>query len=177
MGKLILSAAGKTNLKRVTLELGGKSPLVVFDDCDLDKAAEIAYQAIFMNMGQGPYTTIDALSGRRCLHAWRWFGRRKLESVGVKTITLVRCRPSRLQRELVRCRPSCLQRSACVYLQISPRRIPVFVSQTGVSTGANSRNAAAKAQANEGRNARTMPAFGASMVVYEQARALGGLGL
>ena len=53
VGKLILSAAGKTNLKRVTLELGGKSPLVVFDDCDLDKAAEIAYQAIFMNMGQG----------------------------------------------------------------------------------------------------------------------------
>ena len=52
VGKLILAAAGKTNLKRVTLELGGKSPLVVFDDCDLDKAAEIAYQAIFMNMGQ-----------------------------------------------------------------------------------------------------------------------------
>ena len=38
IGKLILQAAGKTNLKRVTLELGGKSPLVVFEDADLDAA-------------------------------------------------------------------------------------------------------------------------------------------
>ncbi|GBP23974.1 Retinal dehydrogenase 1 [Eumeta japonica] len=34
VGKLILQAAGATNLKRVTLELGGKSPLIIFDDAD-----------------------------------------------------------------------------------------------------------------------------------------------
>ena len=33
-----MAAAAKSNLKRVALELGGKSPLVVMDDCDLKKA-------------------------------------------------------------------------------------------------------------------------------------------
>ena len=33
-----MAAAAKSNLKRVALELGGKSPLVVMDDCDLEKA-------------------------------------------------------------------------------------------------------------------------------------------
>ena len=32
VGKLIMEAAAKSNLKKVSLELGGKSPLVVFDD-------------------------------------------------------------------------------------------------------------------------------------------------
>ncbi|XP_042148367.1 aldehyde dehydrogenase, mitochondrial isoform X1 [Ixodes scapularis] len=52
VGKLIQEAAGKSNTKRVTLEMGGKSPLVVFDDADLDQAAEIAHGAVFANMGQ-----------------------------------------------------------------------------------------------------------------------------
>lgn len=34
VGKLIQQAAGARNLKRVTLELGGKSPLVIMDDAD-----------------------------------------------------------------------------------------------------------------------------------------------
>lgn len=34
VGKLIMEASGKSNLKNVSLELGGKSPLVVFDDAD-----------------------------------------------------------------------------------------------------------------------------------------------
>ena len=34
VGKKIMEAAAKSNLKRVTLELGGKSPLVVFEDAD-----------------------------------------------------------------------------------------------------------------------------------------------
>merc|ERR1712121_37838 len=45
-------AAGASNMKRVSLELGGKSPLVVFDDADLEKAVEIAHVACFNNMGQ-----------------------------------------------------------------------------------------------------------------------------
>jgi aldehyde dehydrogenase (NAD+) len=48
-----VQASGKSNLKRVSLELGGKSPLVVFDDVeDLDAAVDIAYNAIFENGGQ-----------------------------------------------------------------------------------------------------------------------------
>ena len=73
VGKLILSAAGKTNLKRVTLELGGKSPLVVFDDCDLDKAAEIAYQAIFMNMGQGHKFNGTQVDSKATSRIWTFF--------------------------------------------------------------------------------------------------------
>ncbi|RWS25547.1 retinal dehydrogenase 1-like protein [Leptotrombidium deliense] len=41
VGKIIQIASGKSNLKRVTLELGGKSPLVVMDDADLDLAEKI----------------------------------------------------------------------------------------------------------------------------------------
>ncbi|XP_055948174.1 retinal dehydrogenase 2-like [Argiope bruennichi] len=52
VGKIILQAAGASNTKRVTLEMGGKSPLVIFDDADLDEAVEIAYNAVFANMGQ-----------------------------------------------------------------------------------------------------------------------------
>ena len=51
-GRLVMAAAANSNLKRVSLELGGKSPLVVMADCDLDKAVEIAHEAIFANHGQ-----------------------------------------------------------------------------------------------------------------------------
>lgn len=33
-----LCSAAESNVKRVSLELGGKSPLIIFGDCDLDKA-------------------------------------------------------------------------------------------------------------------------------------------
>nr|XP_037292015.1 retinal dehydrogenase 2-like [Rhipicephalus microplus] len=52
VGKLIQEAAGRTNTKRVNLELGGKSPLVIFPDADLDEAAQIAHIGLFANMGQ-----------------------------------------------------------------------------------------------------------------------------
>lgn len=52
VGKLISKAAAESNLKRVTLELGGKSPNIIFDDCDLDLAVEVAHQGLFMNSGQ-----------------------------------------------------------------------------------------------------------------------------
>ncbi|XP_072939685.1 aldehyde dehydrogenase, cytosolic 1-like [Epargyreus clarus] len=52
VGKLIQQAAGASNLKRVTLELGGKSPLVIMDDADLNKAVPYAAQAIFSHQGQ-----------------------------------------------------------------------------------------------------------------------------
>jgi len=51
VGKLIVAAAGASNLKKVSLELGGKSPNVVFDDAD-PGAIEGAASAIFFNHGQ-----------------------------------------------------------------------------------------------------------------------------
>jgi|SRR5579871_1286561 len=51
VGKLILSAAAG-NLKKVSLELGGKSPNIIFDDADIDQAILGAASAIFFNHGQ-----------------------------------------------------------------------------------------------------------------------------
>lgn len=51
-GKKIQELAAKSNLKRVTLELGGKSPVVIFDDCDLKIALEWAVRSITANTGQ-----------------------------------------------------------------------------------------------------------------------------
>jgi aldehyde dehydrogenase (NAD+) len=52
VGHLIMKAAAETNLKRVTLELGGKSPNIVFADADMDEAIEGSHQALFFNQGQ-----------------------------------------------------------------------------------------------------------------------------
>merc|ERR1719365_221801 len=51
VGKLIQRAAADT-VKKVTLELGGKSPVVIMDDCDLEHAVEMSHMALFFNMGQ-----------------------------------------------------------------------------------------------------------------------------
>jgi len=52
VGHLIMEAAAKSNLKRVTLELGGKSPNIVFADADMDQAIEGSHFALFFNQGQ-----------------------------------------------------------------------------------------------------------------------------
>lgn len=44
-----MEASAKSNLKPVSLELGGKSPLIIFDDADLDMAVELAISANFFN--------------------------------------------------------------------------------------------------------------------------------
>ena len=51
-GRKIQEMSSKSNLKRITLELGGKSPAVIFDDCDFDNAVNWAVQAITANTGQ-----------------------------------------------------------------------------------------------------------------------------
>jgi aldehyde dehydrogenase (NAD+) len=51
-GQIVSQAAAKSNLKRVSLELGGKSPNIVFADADLDAAVEGAYFGLFFNQGQ-----------------------------------------------------------------------------------------------------------------------------
>jgi len=50
-GKSVAAAAAQT-LKRVTLELGGKSPSLIFDDADLDAAVAGALYGVFYNAGQ-----------------------------------------------------------------------------------------------------------------------------
>ncbi|PWZ16402.1 Aldehyde dehydrogenase family 2 member C4 [Zea mays] len=52
VGRLIMKASAESNLKPVYLELGGKSPLIVFDDADLDMAVELAVGASFFNKGE-----------------------------------------------------------------------------------------------------------------------------
>ncbi|WIX31209.1 betaine-aldehyde dehydrogenase [Salinicola sp. JS01] len=51
-GKKVMSAAAGSTLKDVTMELGGKSPLIVFEDADLDRAADGAMMANFYSSGQ-----------------------------------------------------------------------------------------------------------------------------
>ncbi len=52
VGHLILRAAGASNMKRVSLELGGKSPNIVFADANMEQAIEGCHFGLFLNQGQ-----------------------------------------------------------------------------------------------------------------------------
>jgi len=52
VGHLIMRAAADSNLKRVTLELGGKSPNIIFPDADVSAAIQGAHFGVFFNHGQ-----------------------------------------------------------------------------------------------------------------------------
>jgi aldehyde dehydrogenase (NAD+) len=52
IGHIVAKAAAESNLKRVTLELGGKSPNIVLKDADLDQAVEWSHFGLFFNQGQ-----------------------------------------------------------------------------------------------------------------------------
>ncbi|NBR39593.1 MAG: aldehyde dehydrogenase family protein, partial [Alphaproteobacteria bacterium] len=80
-GKLIMKQSADS-LKRVTLELGGKAPLIICDDADLNKAADIAMSANF-------YT-----AGEVCSNATRVFVHR---SVADELIAMMVDRTSRLK--------------------------------------------------------------------------------
>ena len=51
-GKKVMASASSSSLKEVTMELGGKSPLIICADANLDKAADIAMMANFYSSGQ-----------------------------------------------------------------------------------------------------------------------------
>jgi aldehyde dehydrogenase (NAD+) len=51
-GRLVMQAAATSNMKRVALELGGKSPNIVFADADLEQAIEGVHLGLFFNQGQ-----------------------------------------------------------------------------------------------------------------------------
>ena len=52
VGRKVMEAAARSNLKRVSLELGGKSPNVIFADADLSKAIRGAHWGVFSTCGQ-----------------------------------------------------------------------------------------------------------------------------
>ena len=52
VGHLIQQYSAESNLKKVSLELGGKSPMIVLDDANLDEAVTLAHVALFLNQGQ-----------------------------------------------------------------------------------------------------------------------------
>ncbi|KAJ3701860.1 hypothetical protein LUZ61_005565 [Rhynchospora tenuis] len=52
VGRKIMAASASSNLKTVSLELGGKSPVIIFDDADVDMAVDLARAAIFFNKGE-----------------------------------------------------------------------------------------------------------------------------
>ena len=63
-GRALLKASAESNLKRVSLELGGKSPNIVFPDADMDAATKAAFWGIFSNKGE-----ICSAGSRLLLHA------------------------------------------------------------------------------------------------------------
>uniref|UniRef100_A0A3P9DUJ8 10-formyltetrahydrofolate dehydrogenase n=1 Tax=Maylandia zebra TaxID=106582 RepID=A0A3P9DUJ8_9CICH len=52
IGKQIMKSCAVSNLKKVSLELGGKSPLLIFSDCDMDKAVRMGMSSVFFNKGE-----------------------------------------------------------------------------------------------------------------------------
>ncbi|CAN1765734.1 Aldehyde dehydrogenase family 2 member C4 [Linum perenne] len=52
VGRKVMQAAAASNLKPVSLELGGKSPMLIFDDADIDKAVDLALFGILYNKGE-----------------------------------------------------------------------------------------------------------------------------
>nr|WIM01509.1 cytosolic 10-formyltetrahydrofolate dehydrogenase [Limnephilus lunatus] len=52
IGQVIMKTCAESNMKKVSLELGGKSPLVIFSDCDMDKAVRVGMGSVFFNKGE-----------------------------------------------------------------------------------------------------------------------------
>ncbi|VDM72246.1 unnamed protein product, partial [Strongylus vulgaris] len=52
IGRVVMKAAAESNIKKVSLELGGKSPNIIFGDADLDYAVQQAHHGLFFNQGQ-----------------------------------------------------------------------------------------------------------------------------
>ncbi|MDP3898190.1 MAG: aldehyde dehydrogenase, partial [Mesorhizobium sp.] len=64
-GKAIMGYAAESNLKRVALELGGKSPVVVLEDGDLDAAANAIAWGIFYNSGETCHSPTRIIAARK----------------------------------------------------------------------------------------------------------------
>ncbi|RCN50255.1 formyl transferase [Ancylostoma caninum] len=52
IGAQVMSCCARSNIKKVSLELGGKSPLIIFPDCDIERAVKQTCNAVFFNKGE-----------------------------------------------------------------------------------------------------------------------------
>ncbi|XP_065358224.1 cytosolic 10-formyltetrahydrofolate dehydrogenase [Calliphora vicina] len=52
IGKVVMRSCAESNLKKCSMELGGKSPLVIFADCDFEKAVKHGMSSVFFNKGE-----------------------------------------------------------------------------------------------------------------------------
>ncbi|XP_019862722.1 PREDICTED: cytosolic 10-formyltetrahydrofolate dehydrogenase-like, partial [Amphimedon queenslandica] len=74
VGKGIMKSCAESNAKRVSLELGGKSPLIIFSDCDLDRAVRQSLGAVFFNKGEN------------CIAAGRLFVERQIHDEFIERV-------------------------------------------------------------------------------------------
>ncbi|KAK9874202.1 hypothetical protein WA026_002559 [Henosepilachna vigintioctopunctata] len=74
IGQVIMRTCAESNMKKVSLELGGKSPLVIFADCDMDKAVRLGMQSVFFNKGEN------------CIAAGRLFVEEKIHDEFVRRV-------------------------------------------------------------------------------------------
>ncbi|XP_012684841.1 cytosolic 10-formyltetrahydrofolate dehydrogenase [Clupea harengus] len=74
IGKHIMKSCAVSNVKKVSLELGGKSPLIIFSDCDLDKAVRMGMSSVFFNKGEN------------CIAAGRLFVEQSLHDTYVQRV-------------------------------------------------------------------------------------------
>uniref|UniRef100_A0A4W4E837 10-formyltetrahydrofolate dehydrogenase n=1 Tax=Electrophorus electricus TaxID=8005 RepID=A0A4W4E837_ELEEL len=78
IGKQIMKSCAISNVKKVSLELGGKSPLIIFSDCDLDKAVRMGMSSVFFNKGEN------------CIAAGRLFVEESLHDTFVQRVVRLR---------------------------------------------------------------------------------------
>ncbi|KAK1158510.1 cytosolic 10-formyltetrahydrofolate dehydrogenase-like [Acipenser oxyrinchus oxyrinchus] len=74
IGKQIMKSCALSNVKKVSLELGGKSPLIIFSDCDMDKAVRMGMSSVFFNKGEN------------CIAAGRLFVEESIHDLFVKRV-------------------------------------------------------------------------------------------
>jgi formyltetrahydrofolate dehydrogenase len=74
VGAQIMASCANSNIKKCSLELGGKSPLIIFSDYDLTKAARQACDAVFFNKGEN------------CIAAGRIFVAEKIYDAFIKKV-------------------------------------------------------------------------------------------
>jgi len=75
-GKLVMSSCASSNLKKCSLELGGKSPLIIFADCDMMKAVKVGMSSVFFNKGEN------------CIAAGRLFVEESIHDKFVKMVVV-----------------------------------------------------------------------------------------
>lgn len=74
IGKTIMQSCAASNLKKCSLELGGKSPLIIFADADLDRAVRLGMSSVFFNKGEN------------CIAAGRLFVEESIHDVFVERV-------------------------------------------------------------------------------------------